>query len=137
MATVKDLAPVRLEIVEFHGIQSDDEGWEHNSYSVRLTRGDESLNTPWRQGLGIKDSPTASDVLSSLIMDAVGFANARNFEDWASEYGYDTDSRKAFATFELIDNLTDQLRDLLGEEDFELAISGDAEEEAERLTTEA
>jgi hypothetical protein len=132
-----NLAPVRLEVVDSHGIQKGDDGWEHYSYSVRLSRGDESLNTPWRQGLGITELPNAGDVLASLIMDAAGFTNARDFEDWASEYGYDTDSRKALASWEQIDALSDGLRDLLGDDDFESAISGDAEEEAARLTTES
>lgn len=39
-------------------------------------------------------APDAADVLHSLLLDA-SVTYATCFEDWASEYGYDTDSRKA------------------------------------------
>jgi hypothetical protein len=115
------LAPVRLTILESHGIQRDKDGWDHFAYTVRLNRGDESIRVPWRQGLALTDSPTAADVLESLLSDAAGVENAESFEDWASEYGYDSDSRRAFATWEACKAQTDQLRDLLGE-DYDSAV---------------
>lgn len=39
--------------------------------------------------------PELEDVLSCMQLDATGYVNARDFEDWASDYGYSTDSRKA------------------------------------------
>lgn len=43
-------------------------------------------------------APHPADVLQSLILDAsvVG----QSFASWCSDYGYDTDSRKAFAIYE-------------------------------------
>lgn len=38
--------------------------------------------------------PSAADVVSSLCLDASALDHA-TFEDWASDYGYDTDSRSA------------------------------------------
>lgn len=38
--------------------------------------------------------PDAADVLHSLLLDGSAI-DAGGFEDWASDYGYDTDSRKA------------------------------------------
>lgn len=38
--------------------------------------------------------PHVADVIHSLLLDS-GVNDAAGFEDWASEYGYDTDSRKA------------------------------------------
>lgn len=37
--------------------------------------------------------PSILDVIHSLLMD--GDVNGQSFEEWASNYGYDTDSRKA------------------------------------------
>lgn len=42
--------------------------------------------------------PTAVDVLSSLVQDG-GAIDCPTFEEWASEYGYDADSRKAEAIY--------------------------------------
>ena len=43
-------------------------------------------------------APTAGSVLYSLLLDASGADE--NFYDWCANYGYDTDSRKALATYE-------------------------------------
>lgn len=64
-------------------------------------------------------APELEDVLDCLASDAAGYANAQDFEDWASEYGYDTDSRKAEETYNTIGEQADDLRNLLGEEAFE------------------
>lgn len=40
-------------------------------------------------------SPDIADILGSYAMDYVDANNAGSFEDWALEFGYDTDSRKA------------------------------------------
>jgi len=52
--------------------------------------------------------PHAADVLHSLIMDAS--AAEQTFESWCNEYGYDTDSRKALATYEACQQNADKLR---------------------------
>ncbi len=44
-------------------------------------------------------APDPTDVIYSLVMDAV-VLDSGGFEDWCGEYGYDTDSRKAFETYE-------------------------------------
>lgn len=41
--------------------------------------------------------PTLDGLLSSLAMDST--AESQSFEDWCSDYGSDTDSRKAFETY--------------------------------------
>lgn len=43
-------------------------------------------------------APELRDVLYCLVSDASAL-DARSFEDWASEYGYDADSRKAEQTY--------------------------------------
>lgn len=48
--------------------------------------------------LGIK--PALEDVLSSLITDGEPDFQGLSFDDWCSEFGYDSDSRKAHATYD-------------------------------------
>ncbi len=57
--------------------------------------------------------PDPCDVLYSLIMDA-DILNAGTFESWASDYGYDTDSRKAKDTYDACLGIALQLLSGLG-----------------------
>lgn len=68
----------------------------------------------YRVAAGYAYRPELVDVLDCLASDAGGYENARGFEDWASEYGYDTDSRKAYATFETVEEQAKELHRLLG-----------------------
>lgn len=55
-------------------------------------------------------APHAADLLHSLISDSS--AAEQSFASWCSEYGYDTDSRKALATYEECQRNADKLRKL-------------------------
>jgi hypothetical protein len=52
-------------------------------------------------------APHAASVLHSLILDSE--AATQTFESWCGELGYDTDSRKAFATYEACQQEHDKL----------------------------
>lgn len=73
------------------------------------------------QGSAHTKSPTAEDVLDCLASDTSAIENARgSFEDWCTEYGYDTDSRKAYSTFQEVSCQAAELKEFLGDaEDFE------------------
>lgn len=59
--------------------------------------------------------PDALDVLYSLVMDAEAGEHA-SFEDWASDLGFDTDSRRAEAAYrECLDTFT-RLRAAVGDD---------------------
>lgn len=58
--------------------------------------------------------PTLDEVMDCLAMDAAGVDNARTFEEWCREYGYDTDSRKAEKTYNMCKQQRDDLYNLLG-----------------------
>lgn len=79
--------------------QDGDRSYFMNHYKVVLSaRFDgkrRQMTTYFSMGLGLHGEPQAADVLDCLASDAAGVENAGDFEDWASEYGYDTDSRKA------------------------------------------
>jgi hypothetical protein len=131
---------VTLDIIDGPNYERDADGWQHQAYVVRLSYEGRSLETPWRAGLGITEDPTAADVLGSLLMDASSYENARGFEDWAGDYGYDTDSRNAEETYNAVGEATEALRQLLGD-DYETAIDppdlADYEDVAKRMAREA
>lgn len=53
-------------------------------------------------------APHAAGVLHSLILDSS--AAGQSFESWCDEYGYDSDSRKAEATYRACQKNADDLR---------------------------
>lgn len=72
--------------------------------------------------------PKVEDVLDCLASDACEYEGSRDFEDWASEYGYDTDSRKAESIYRIVSEQAKQLRQFLGRDAFRELI-----EDTERL----
>ncbi len=87
-----------------------------NHFKVTLRNARHQLTTYFSQGYGISGEPKAEDVLNALIMDSSGVENARGFEDWAAEYGYDTDSRKAERIYNVCVRQAEKLKKFLGEE---------------------
>jgi len=111
-----------VEVIEDRGILTDDDNWQHYAYTLKLTGADdESMITPWMQGLG-HDSKVidVAEVVDSLISDVWSYREAGSFEDWAGEYGYDTDSRKAEKSYNEIGAMADDvIRVMGGAEQFE------------------
>lgn len=60
--------------------------------------------------------PTADEVLDCLASDTAGIDNSNGFNDWCSEYGYDTDSRRAEKTYRQCERQAERLKKFLGEE---------------------
>lgn len=87
-----------------------------DDWKVTLKHRRKQLTVDFHMGQGHQQAePTAHDVLSCLLMDASGYDSARDFEDWASEYGYDTDSRKAEQTYNTLIKQTRRLKQFMGE----------------------
>lgn len=102
-ATVRPGAPERDDF-------GDSDGW-----TVTLRYQGRRFTVPFYKGRGLNGEPaTAAEVLECLCLDASGYENADSFEDWCGEYGYDTDSRKAEATYRQVERQTEGLRRLLG-----------------------
>lgn len=116
----------------------DEDGWEHNAYRVTLRYQGRQMTTPYKTGLGWTNAPTAADVLESLLSDASSIENGNDFEDWASNYGFNPDSRKAEAIYKATVKQTNKLRRLLGD-DFDAAVFPEGDEDSDqvaaRLTT--
>lgn len=101
------------------GLKTDENFPESDHWEVTLTWGKRQIKVDFYTGYGLRErltnGPEAADVLDCMISDAVGFENAQSFEEWADEYEYDTDSRKAEKTYETVRRETEKLRAFLGE----------------------
>lgn len=93
-----------------------DEEHPRTWYRVTLHYDGGAMTVPFGMGSALTEEPTAADVLNCLASDASGYENARTFEEWASEYGYDPDSRSAERTYNLVAEQTAHLRTFLGDQ---------------------
>jgi len=86
-----------------------------------IRAGKKQMSLVFSMGFGLNGkAPDLPDVLDCLASDAAGVENAdNNFEDWASEYGYDIDSRKAERTFAACARQAEKLKNLLGDEAYD------------------
>jgi hypothetical protein len=106
--------------VAHHGLQTDDDGWAHNRYTVRLKHAGRTLTTSYRTGTGLplltNSSADVAQVLDALRSDAQCYADARDFADFCADFGYDTDtdSRKAHAIYRACGNTGRRLERVLG-----------------------
>ena len=80
----------------------------------------ERLTTYFSKGYGHNGAkPTAEEVLDCLASDAGTVENTPDFEDFCSEFGYDSDSRKAEKTWKAIQHSASRLRNFLGDDLFD------------------
>jgi hypothetical protein len=116
------------------GLQPPGEwGHEHYLWRVTLLYKGRSFKTEFKCGIGHRapdkwyngvkypgkpKPPDAADVLSCLCLDATS-ADRVTFEDWCSDFGYDTDSRKAEKIYLACVETNAKLHAFLGE-DFDL-----------------
>lgn len=93
----------------------EDEGMIHWAVEITATtaHGSPAMTITYSHGPGVA-SFEIDDVLDCLGSDSSGVLNARDFEDWASEYGYDTDSRRAERTYMAIRKQMLDLERLVG-----------------------
>ena len=68
---------------------------------------------------GIPQSPNLTDVIHCVVQDTLGYDDARDFEDWAENCGYDPDSRKAYKVWEACAEQARKFRQLLKPGDME------------------
>lgn len=98
------------------GETTKDDGWECRAWDVELTHNGRTMTTKFYTGM-LHAKPTVDDVVGSLVSDAQG-VEYDGFEDWADNYGMDTDSRKALAMYEGVVEQTERFKILCGD-DFE------------------
>jgi len=66
--------------------------------------------------------PELEDILDCLASDCAAVENARGFEEFASEFGYDVDSRRAKRTYDTCMKQSTELFDLLGRDAYDLLL---------------
>ena len=89
-------------------------------WKVTLRMGTRRMTTTFSMGMGHHGAqPDLADVLDCLASDASSYINSRDFEDFCSEFGYDTDSRKAERTYKACGHNAKRLERFLGSESLE------------------
>lgn len=110
--------PIHFAHRPFKNYKGDFQG---DHYKVTLTRNGFAFTTEYHKGTGHNGAPpTLVEVLDSLASDAS--SADQKFEQWAADYGYDTDSRKAFATYNACRRIARNLKALLGPHAFDTLI---------------
>ena len=95
----------------------DDWRYTARHWTVTLKYQGRQMSVEFWQGSAHTKEPTAADALSSIILDAN--CGEQTFEDFCSEFGYDSDSRKAEKTWKACAKTAPKVRRLLGD-DFDL-----------------
>src|SRR5688572_11046040 len=93
--------------------RNDDWTRSSNPWTVELRYQRRKMTVPFWTGSALGE-PSLADVLQCLALDATDYDGCRSFEDWCGDYGYDSDSRKAEATWRQVESQTRKLRVLLG-----------------------
>jgi hypothetical protein len=115
-----------------HGAKRDrslQDRWQLDArdFSCRLTYQGRSMTIDYWMGRGITRDPDATGVLDNLLSDASGFDSARDFNDWASDLGFETEDResmkKAKKTYSAVQKQTERLKTLLGDDYEEFLIA--------------
>lgn len=90
--------------------------WEHHTYKVTIHYQGRMMRTRFSQGMAYaKDNVDVAEILYSLASDYLS-GKDESFEEWAEEYGYDTDSRKAYATYRELDENRKRMDRVFGAE---------------------
>lgn len=105
----------------FVGTQKDPDWGEHYLWQVTLRRTEETddwgnewrIHTEFHTGTEFGE-PTVVDVMSCVISDALSFDNNPTFEDFAAEFGYDSDSRRAEGIYNACREMSVQVHNFLG-----------------------
>lgn len=100
-----------------------------DNWKCLIRAGHRQMTVYFSKGVGHHGKePDIYEVLDCLASDAAGIENARDFDDWCSEYGYDTDSRKAERIYHTCQRQAASLRRLLGDDAYQ-ALLWDTERE--------
>lgn len=90
----------------------------HYSYVIYVTMGDrfgKKIRGNYSQGSGIKNKPQIDDILDSLSLETMNIEE-ESFELWCDDFGYDSDSRKAYKIYQACLEESKHLKHLLGQE---------------------
>ncbi len=81
-----------------HGLHFIDDKEERDIYRVTIKRGEKKFSVKFGQSIAdTGKEPSAYDILACLTKN-----NPETFESFCSEFGYDTDSKKAEKTYKAV-----------------------------------
>ena len=93
---------------------------------------DDLFTIHYSKGLGHEGTPPAPvEVLECIMMDALMIDTAPTFGDWASELGYDSDSREAERVFNLCKSQNVRLKAFLGADLYDALLETSEDDEPE------
>lgn len=106
------------------GLLEGESEWSSGAthYNCTLRMGRKRMTVRFHMGAAICREPSVSDVLDCLITDSdvmLAGGEIERFEAWASNFGYDTDSRKAEQTYRACVATARKLVKFLGEKRFD------------------
>jgi hypothetical protein len=110
---------IRIESVMVDSNPNMDDSQQMDHYKVTLRRPGKQMTLYFSHGQAVCHDPEVEDVLDCLASDSSSVENAKGFEDWAREFGYDTDSRKAEKTYDACQDQAVKLCKFLGRELYE------------------
>jgi hypothetical protein len=112
----KAIADARITMAVKHGAPVNETFKDSDPWTCTLKRGRKRMTVPFYMGIGHNGKePTAAEVLSCLLSDASSADDARSFEDFAGELGYDVNSRKAERIYKACQRTSRKLHAFLGD----------------------
>lgn len=103
---------ITLKLTRVDENKNNPEWKDANHYKATIKCGNTRQSFYYSQGYGIKEDPKIENILDCLAMDAS--YDLSSFENFCSEFGYDSDSRKAYKIYKACINNTNKLQKLLG-----------------------
>ena len=89
-------------------------GSTHWRCTLRRTEPRRQMTVAFSMGPAHLGEPVAMEVLYCLLVDAQ--ALDLSFDEWCSDFGYDTDSRRALATYKACRHAGEKLHRFLGDD---------------------
>lgn len=110
-----------VRVAENIGPSVDEDGWEHYAYELEVTFQRRKMTLPWKHGLGVTDFPedVPHHILDAMVSAYWTWNNALGFEDYCSEFGYDTDSIKALRLWEDLEECAKEIKRVIGADTLE------------------
>lgn len=100
-------------VSEYQGLVRKDNDWDCNHYKCTIRFENRQYTFDYYMGLRISGEPTLDSVMESLLMDCN--VDQYSFDEFCGEFGYDTDSRKAEASYKACLKLAKNVKRVFGD----------------------
>lgn len=113
---------MNIKMKTVHGNKIAEQGklddWQKSAtpYTVTLIHDKKQMTVPFFMGMAHTSEPRKSDVIPCLLSDYSLIESSRNFEDFCSSLGYDSDSRKAEKIYNDTKKQSEKLENLFGKD---------------------